>query len=49
MSTKKQARTTPRNNVARGMIMAGTGRGKVLRDRRCRRPKDARQRREWSE
>ena len=36
----------PRNNVAYGMIMAGTGKGRIMRDRRLRRDKDARRKRE---
>lgn len=34
----------PRSNVARGMILAGTGRGRVMRDRRSRRAKEREQR-----
>lgn len=34
------------SNVARGMILAGTGRKQVFRDKRNRRPKDARRVRE---
>ena len=39
--SSKKAPKAPRNNVAYGMIMAGTGKGQTLRDRRERRPKDA--------
>ena len=35
-----------RNNVAMGMIMAGTGKAQVFQDRRNKRAKDARKRRE---
>lgn len=35
-----------RNHVAREMILAGTGKSQVMRDRRNRRPKDARRKRE---
>ena len=34
--------TGVRNNVAWGMIVAGTGKAQIMRDRRQRRPKDAR-------
>ena len=37
---------TPRSSVAREMILQGTGKSKIMRDRRNWRPKDARKRRE---
>lgn len=36
---------TIRNNVARGMITSGTGKNRVMKDRRTKRSKDAR--RNW--
>ena len=35
-----------RNNVAMGMIMAGTGKSQVFQDKRNKRPKDARRQRD---
>lgn len=41
MSKSNKKAPKPRNNVAWGMIVSGTGKGQVLRDRRERRPKDS--------
>jgi hypothetical protein len=40
---------TKQSNVAKGMILAGTGKKQVFRDRRNRRSKDARKRKEWEQ
>jgi hypothetical protein len=40
----------PRNNVAWGMILAGTGKGQIMQDRRQKRSKDIKRswkREEW--
>lgn len=39
-------KSEPRNHVAREMILSGTGKSQIMRDRRNRRPKDARRERE---
>lgn len=39
-------KSQPRNTVARDMILSGTGKSQVMRDRRNRRPQDARRKRE---
>ena len=44
MSKSKQPRV-PQNNVARGMILAGTGHAQKFGDKRLKRSKDARAKR----
>ena len=45
MSNSKHPRQPKASNVARGMILAGTGKAQVFQDKRLKRSKDARAKR----